>query len=84
MHVTLPSYFHYGSTHQIMIKVGGYMVQAMVMSSNTMVERFLQEVYPHEDRKHIIVGLDIQWYRVTNRNKMALMRIYVGDWCLLF
>jgi hypothetical protein len=38
MHVTLPSYSHYGSTHQIMIKVGGYMVQAMVMSSDTMVE----------------------------------------------
>jgi hypothetical protein len=52
-----------------MIKViSAYMVQNTGPSSATTVECFLQEVLPREDRKHLLVGLGTEWYRVAGRN----------------
>jgi hypothetical protein len=63
---------------------GGYMVWTILTSSSTTVEHFLQEVYPHEDRKHLLVSLDTEGYRVIGWSKMTLMYICVSNQCLLF
>jgi hypothetical protein len=60
------------------------MVWTILMSSSTTVERFLQEFYPHEDRKHLLIRLDTKGYMVIGQSKMTLMYICVSDQCLLF
>ena len=72
MHDSHPSHPRYGFMHQTMIGRWQH-VWTILTSSGMMVEHFLQEVYPHEDRKHLLVGLDTEWYRVIGRSKMTLM-----------